>query len=186
MENFKTANPWKIKSSKNIYDNKWISVTEHQVTNPSGNDGIYGVVSFKNKAIGIIPIDSEGNTWLVGQYRFPLEEYSWEMPMGGGPIEIDVLESAKRELKEETGLTAARWTNIMRIHTSNSVTDEVGFVFLAEDLTQGETEFEDTEDLKIWKLPFSQAVDMVMQGKITDAITIAGLLKAKLLLEGNK
>lgn len=178
MENFEGKNNWTIKSSKNIYDNNWINVTEHQVINPSGNDGIYGVVSFKNKAIGIIPIDNEGNTWLVGQWRFALNEYSWEMPMGGGPVGIDILESAKRELKEETGLTAKIWTNIMRIHTSNSVTDEEGFVFLAQDLTQGETEFEDTEDLKIWKLPFSQAIEMVMNGKITDSITVAGLLLA--------
>src|SRR5690242_2455996 len=115
MENFETTNPWKIKTSKEIYENKWIKLTEHQVINPSGNNGIYGVVSFKNKAIGIIPIDNEGNTWLVGQYRFALNEYSWEIPMGGGPIENNILDSAKRELKEETGLSAKIWTNIMRI-----------------------------------------------------------------------
>jgi 8-oxo-dGTP pyrophosphatase MutT (NUDIX family) len=102
--------------------------------------------------------------------------------MGGGPVELDVLDSAKRELKEETGLTAKKWTHIMRIHTSNSVTDEEGFVFLAQDLTQGETEFEDTEDLRIKKLPFAEAINMVMDGKITDGITIAGLLKAKIIL----
>lgn len=182
MENFETINSWKIKSSEEIYQNNWIKLTEHKVINPSGNDGIYGVVSFKNKAIGIIPIDEQGNTWLVGQWRFPLNEYSWEMPMGGGPVELDILDSAKRELKEETGLTAQKWTNIMRIHTSNSVTDEEGFVFLAQDLTQGETEFEDTEDLRIKKLPFTEAIKMVMEGKITDGITIAGLLKAKIIL----
>lgn len=183
MEHFESVNPWKTKSSQLIYENKWMRLTEHQVITPAGSDGIYGVVSFKNKAIGIIPIDNEGNTWLVGQYRYPLNEYSWEMPMGGGPVEQEVLLSAQRELKEETGLSAKKWTNIMRIHTSNSVTDEEGFVFLAEDLTEGETEFEDTEDLRIWKLPFEEAVKMVMEGKITDGITIAGLLKAKLLFD---
>ncbi|MFN8437080.1 MAG: NUDIX hydrolase [Cytophagales bacterium] len=176
-------NTWKIKTSEEIYDNNWIQVTEHKVINPSGNDGIYGVVHFKNKAIGIIPIDNEGNTWLVGQWRFALNEYSWEIPMGGGPLNIDILESAQRELKEETGLSAQNWTNIMRIHTSNSVTDEEGFVFLAQELTMGETEFEDTEDLKIQKLPFHQAIEMVMNGQITDGISIAGLLKAKMLLK---
>jgi ADP-ribose pyrophosphatase len=176
-------NTWKIKTSEEIYDNNWIQVTEHKVINPSGNDGIYGVVHFKNKAIGIIPIDNEGNTWLVGQWRFALNEYSWEIPMGGGPLNIDILESAQRELKEETGLSAQNWTNIMRIHTSNSVTDEEGFVFLAQELTMGETEFEDTEDLKIQKLPFNQAIEMVMNGQITDGISIAGLLKAKMLLK---
>jgi 8-oxo-dGTP pyrophosphatase MutT (NUDIX family) len=175
-------NPWTTLSSKPIYSNPWINVREDQVINPGGGKGIYGVVSFKNKAIGIIPVDNEGNTWLVGQWRYSLEEYSWEIPMGGGPNEVDILESAKRELKEETGLTATKWTNIARIHTSNSVTDEEGFVFLAEDLTQGETEFEETEDLKIWKLPLAQAVEMCMNNQVTDAISVAGLLKAAKML----
>lgn len=173
MEN----NPWKTKSKKKIFENPWILLEEHQVINPSGRDGIYGKVSFKNKALGIIPLDLDGHTWLVGQYRYPLDEYSWEIPMGGGPIGKDMLESAKRELKEETGLMANQWTNIMRIHTSNSVTDEEGFVFLAEDLTQGETEFDETEVLKIIRLPLQEAVEKVMKGEITDAISIAGLLK---------
>lgn len=173
MEN----NPWKTKSKKKIFENPWILLEEHQVINPSGKDGIYGKVSFKNKALGIIPLDKEGYTWLVGQYRYPLDEYSWEIPMGGGPNGKDIKESAKRELKEETGLIANQWTNIMRIHTSNSVTDEEGFVFLAEDLTQGETEFDETEDLKIIRLPLQEAVEKVMKGEITDSISIAGLLK---------
>ncbi|WP_210487334.1 NUDIX domain-containing protein [Rufibacter aurantiacus] len=175
-------NPWKTLDSKPIYENPWISVREEQVINPGGGRGIYGVVSMKNKAIGIIPIDDEGNTWLVGQYRYTVNEYSWEIPMGGGPVGIDPLESAKRELKEETGFTAAEWTNIGRIHTSNSVTDEEGFIFLAEELTAGETEFEETEDLKIWKLPLHEAVRMAMDSEITDAISIAGLLKAEKIL----
>lgn len=177
MLEFDHTNPWKIKSSAKKYENPWISLTQHEVLTPAGTDGIYGVVSMKNKAIGIIPIDDEGNTWLVGQYRFPLKEYSWEIPMGGGPVEKDILESAIRELKEETGITAKKWTNIMRIHTSNSVTDEEGFVFLAEELEFGETEFEDTEDIKIIKIPLKEALDYVMESKITDAISVAGLLK---------
>lgn len=170
-------NPWKTKSIKVIYDNPWIKLEEHQVVIPSGKDGIYGKVIFKNKALAIIPIDQEGNTWLVGQYRYTLDEFSWEIPMGGGPIGMDILESAKRELKEETGLMADMWTNILRIHTSNSVTDEEGFVFLAEGLTEGETEFEETEQLHILKLPLKDAVQKVLNGEITDAISIAGLLK---------
>ena len=132
-----THNPWRTLSSEIKYHNPWISVREDQVQNPGGGQGIYGVVTMKNKALGIVPIDAEGNTWLVGQYRYPLNEYSWEIPMGGGLVELDILESAQRELKEETGLTAARWTRIARLHTSNSVTDEEGFVYLAEDLTPG-------------------------------------------------
>lgn len=155
---------------------------EDQVINPGGGRGIYGVVSMKNKAIGIVPLDAEGNTWLVGQYRYTLNEYSWEIPMGGGPIELDVLESAQRELREETGLLAQRWTTISRIHTSNSVTDEEGFIFLAEELEQGDVEPEETEDLRLWKLPLAEAIRMVMDGRITDAISVAGLLKAEKVL----
>lgn len=171
-------NPWTTNSENIVYENAWIRVAHHEVTTPAGKPGIYGKIHFKNKALGIIPIDEAGNTWLVGQYRYPLNEYSWEIPMGGGPVGSDIVESAQRELKEETGLRAKKWTNIMRIHTSNSVTDEEGFVFLAEDLEQGETEFEETEVLKIKKFPFSEALQMVMDGEITDAISIAGLLKA--------
>lgn len=173
---------WKTLSTKAIYDNPWIAVYEDQIINPGGGKGIYGKVYFKNKAIGIIPLDDHGNTWLVGQYRYTLKEYSWEIPMGGGPLDTSPLESAQRELKEETGLTAQNWENIMRIHTSNSVTDEEGFVFLARSLTEGETEFEQSEDLCIKKLPLKEAVDMVMEGKITDSISIAGLLKVARML----
>ncbi|WP_224996713.1 NUDIX hydrolase [Cesiribacter sp. SM1] len=170
-------NPWTTTNSRPVYENPWIRVREDQVLNPSGNPGIYGVVSFRNWALGIIPLDEDNNTWLVGQYRYSLNEWSWEIPMGGGPKESDILESAKRELKEETGYTAARWTNIMRIHTSNSVTDETGYVYLAEELTPGEEEPEETEQLVVKKLSLKEAVAWVMEGKITDSISVAGLLK---------
>ncbi|EMR03403.1 NUDIX domain-containing protein [Cesiribacter andamanensis] len=172
-----THNPWKTVSSQPVYENPWIRVREDKIINPSGNPGIYGVVSFKNLALGIIPLDADNNTWLVGQYRYSLNEWSWEIPMGGGPMGRDVLESAQRELKEETGYTAARWTNIMRIHTSNSVTDEVGYVFLAEELTPGDVEPEETEQLVVKKLPLAEAIAWVMEERITDSISIAGLLK---------
>lgn len=173
-----SLNPWKKISGKDIYDNKWIHVEEHQVINPAGSNSLYGLVHFKNRALGIIPVDEEMNTWLVGQYRYPLDEYSWEIPMGGGPLEEDILHAAQRELKEETGLTAKKWENIARIHTSNSVTNEVGFVFLATGLSQGETDFDDTEVLEIRKLPLAEAVEMVMKNEITDSLSVGGLLKA--------
>ena len=176
-------NPWTTLSSREIYENPWIRVREDQVLNPKGGNGIYGVVSMKNKAIGIIPIDDEGYTYLIGQYRYALNEYCWEIPMGGGLIEHDILESAKRELQEETGFTAARWRNIARLHTSNSVTNEEGFVFLAQELTAGETAFEETEDLQVKRVPFAEAVRMAMNNEITDAISVAGILKAALLLQ---
>jgi len=176
-------NPWKRLDTKKIYQNPWIEVHEDQVVNPRGGRGIYGRVCFKNKAIGIVPLGEQNNTWLVGQYRYTLGAYSWEIPMGGGPCEQDPLESAKRELKEETGFTATHWEQIMRIHTSNSVTDEEGFIFLARGLQAGDTEFDETEDLAIRKLPFGQVLEMVMKGDITDSISIAGILKTARLLQ---
>ena len=170
-------NPWQTQSHREVYDNPWITVHEDQVINPRGGTGIYGWVHFKNKAIGIVPVDDQLNTWLVGQYRYTLDEYSWEIPMGGGPSEQDPLESARRELKEETGLSAQKWESIMRIHPSNSVTDEEGFIFLAQELTPGETEFDDTEDLRIRKLPLAEALTMVLNGEITDAISISGIFR---------
>jgi four helix bundle protein len=172
------VNPWTTLSSEEKYDNRWINVTEFQVINPAGGKGIYGKIHFKNKAIGIVPIDEEGNTWLVGQWRYPLNEWSWEIPEGGGPLEKDALDSAKRELKEETGMTANRWTMIQRVHLSNSVSDEEGFIFMAEELMHGESELEETEaDLKLWKLPFQEALQMVLDGKITDSLSVLGILK---------
>ncbi len=172
------SNPWTTLSTREVYDNKWIQIEEHQVINPAGGKGIYGKIHFKNKAIGIIALDENNNTWLVGQWRYPLKEWSWEIPEGGGPIENDVLESAKRELKEETGLVASEWTLIQRAHLSNSVSDEEAYIFLAEDLTQFENELEETEaDLKVWKLPFDDTVKMVLDGKITDSLSVMGILK---------
>lgn len=171
-------NPWQTLSTKEIYNNKWIRVEEHQVINPGGGSGIYGTVHFKNKAIGIIPIDDDGNTWLVGQYRYTLNAYSWEIPEGGCPLGTDPLDSAKRELKEETGITANHWKLVMRFHTSNSVTDEEGFIFLAEGLAFGENELEQSEaDLIVKKLPFTEALQMVMRGEITDSMSVAGILR---------
>ncbi len=171
-------NSWQTLSSEEKYDNRWINVTEYQVINPAGGKGIYGKVHFKNKGIGIVAFDNDENTWLVGQWRYTLDEWSWEIPEGGGALNTDPIESAKRELKEETGLVAERWTMIQRAYLSNSVSDEEGFLFLAEDLTQQESELEDTEaDLKVWKLPFKDALQMVLTGKITDSLSVMGILK---------
>ena len=168
---------WKRLDSRTIYENPWMEVREDHVINPGGGRNDYGYVHFKNRAIAILPLDDEGNTWLVGQQRYTLGEYSWELPMGGAPLDEAPLSAAKRELKEETGLTAERWSEVMRLHPSNSITDEVGIVFIAEGLTQGETEFEETEDLEIRKLPLDEAVQLVNDGEITDAISVAAILR---------
>ena len=179
-------NPWQITSEKEIYDNPWISLTEYQVINPSGKPGIYGEVHFKGFAIGIVPLDDAMNIYLVGQYRFPLKQYSWEIPEGGGAFDVDPLDSAKRELLEETGLKAGHWTEIQRMHLSNSVSDELSIIYLAQGLRQFEAEPEDTEQLIIKKIPFAEAYKMVCDGEITDSISVAAILKIRLMqLEGS-
>lgn len=146
--------------------------------NPSGKPGIYGKVHFKNTAVGIIPIDAEGNTYLVGQYRYVLDSWSWEIPEGGAPLGTDPLESARRELKEETGLTARRWTLLQRAHLSNSVSDEEAYIYVAEDLSPGVNALDDTEaGLVVKKLPIEEAIAMVLNGEITDSMSVIGLLR---------
>ena len=179
-------NPWKIKSEQQVYDNPWINLTEYQVINPSGNPGIYGKVHFKNRAIGIVPLDADLNTYLVGQYRFTLSQYCWEIPEGGGPLNEDPLDAAKRELLEETGLVATNWTAIQTMHLSNSVTDELCIIYTATGLEQHEAEPEDTEQLIVKKLPFEEVYRMVCDGEITDSVTVAAILKVKLLLIENR
>lgn len=176
-------NPWKTLSSEEKYNNKWITITEHQVINPSGGKGIYGEVHFKNLAIGVLPLDDEHNTWLVGQYRYPLKAYSWEIPEGGGPLGTDPELSAKRELAEETGLVASKLTEIQRLHLSNSVSDELAIIYLAQDLQLGEAAPEETEDLQLIKVPFAKAVEMVMNGEITDSMSVAAILKVQLMIQ---
>ena len=167
---------WKKLSSKKIYDNPWITVVEDQVINPGGGQSQYGVVHFKNKAIAIVPLDNDGNTWLVGQERYTLGSYTWELPMGGAADGEEPIDAARRELKEETGLTASHWSQVLRLHVSNSITDEEGFVFIAQDLEEGEPDFDETENLQIQKLPLAEAVAMIGRGEITDAISVAALL----------
>ncbi len=172
---------WIIKDSKVSYENPWIKISHHEVVTPGGSDGIYGEVHFKNLAIGILPIDKDGFTWRVGQFRFPLNSYSWEIPEGGGPHGIDPLESAKRELLEEVGYSANTWTPLLEMHLSNSVSDEKAIVYVAEDLTEGISQPEDTENLTVEKIHFSELYQQVMDGIITDSISVAAVLKLSIL-----
>lgn len=167
---------WKTIASKTVYQNPWIEVDHRDVITPAGGEGIYGLVRFKNKAIGIVALDNDDHIYLVGQYRYPLKAYSWEIPEGGCPLEENPIEAAKRELKEETGLIAAHWEKIGRIHTSNSATDEEGFIFLAKDLQQFEQETEDTEEIEVKRVHLKDAVEMVMNSEITDSISISAIL----------
>jgi 8-oxo-dGTP pyrophosphatase MutT (NUDIX family) len=174
-------NDWKILSEQLIYENPWICLTHCDVLNPAGNKGIYGKVHFKNLAIGIVALDEDDSIHLVGQFRFVLQEYSIEIPEGGGLIGQDPLISAKRELKEETGLEAENWQLLLEMHLSNSVTDEKAIVYLARGLKQGIAEPEDSENIRHSKISFEEAYEKVMKGEIMDAITVAAILKVKLL-----
>jgi len=177
--------PWGIASKREIYDNRWIRVTHHEVVTPSGTSGIYGTVHYKNLALGVLPIDREGNTYLVGQYRFALQEYSWEIPEGGGALEGDPLQSIARELREETGLRAERWHKLLECDLSNSVSDERAMVFLAWDLSQGEAMPEPTEELVVRKMPLKQVFQMADAGEIRDAMSLLALQAVeRLLLKG--
>lgn len=170
------VNPWQTLSTQLEFENPWFRVTTHDTIAPDGSRPRYGKISFKNRAVAIIPLDEEQHTWLVGQWRFTLGQYSWELPMGGAPHDEAPEAAALRELREETGLRAGQLTPLLRLHTSNSITDEEGFVFVARQLTPGAPEFDETEQLAIRRLPFSEALAMAMDGRITDAISVAGIL----------
>ena len=173
---------WIIKNEQTQYENPWIKVTEYQVINPSGNVGIYGKVHYKNHAIGIIPLDHNGKIHMVGQFRFVLNKYSIEIPEGGGNPNTDPLESAKRELKEETGLKAENWEKLLEMHLSNSVSDELAIVYLATNLSQEESEPEETEKLTLLTMTVDEVYRMILDNTITDAITVAAILRLKIMM----
>jgi ADP-ribose pyrophosphatase len=182
MDGAEEINPWVTKSSEVVYQNNWIEVQHHEVVTPTGTDGIYGVVHFKNLAIGIIPLDDDNNTWIVGQYRYPLKKYSWEIPEGGGKLGVDPLISAQRELLEECGIIAKDWQKILEMDLSNSATDEHAILYVARNLSFTNAEPEETEELALKKIPFESLFQMVLNGEIQDAMTVAAVLKLKLML----
>lgn len=171
---------WKTKTSTLVYENPWISVSHDEVLTPTNSDGIYGVVHFKNTAIGVVPIDDDGNTWLVKQSRYTLNQYTWEIPEGGCPDGELPLNAAKRELEEEVGLQANDWQQLMTMYLSNSVTDEFCVVFIAKNLFSGKQALEATEDIECKKVSLTEAIEMVRRGEITDAISVAALLRVAL------
>jgi 8-oxo-dGTP pyrophosphatase MutT (NUDIX family) len=169
-----TRNPWRTVSSRQVYENPWISVREDQVVRPDGEPGIYGVVHYKNVAVGVLAIE-EDHVYLVGQYRYPLETYSWEIPEGGCPEGEEPLSAARRELREETGLEAASWRMLGEAYLSNSVADEYAVWFLATGLVPGKERPEGTEKIRVRRVPLREALAMALDGGITDALSIVAL-----------
>jgi 8-oxo-dGTP pyrophosphatase MutT (NUDIX family) len=179
------SNPWTTLATRLVYNNPWISVREDSVLRPDGKPGIYGVVHYKNRAIGVLPVDADGSIYLVGQYRYPLDTYSWEIPEGGGPLNESPEVTALRELTEETGLTAAHLEPLgAPVHLSNSVSDEVSLLFRATGLTPGPAAPEGTERIVVRRIGFDEALDMMKRGEITDSLTVLALLHEALLHRG--
>lgn len=174
------GDPWVRGEARQIYENPWIRVTEYAATAPTGASATYGLVGFKNLAIAVLPLFDDGSTVLVGQHRFPAGDYSWEIPEGGGALDQDPLESARRELAEETGLQAARWQEVLRAQLSNSVTDERAIGYIATGLSAAPPEHapDETEDLAMVRVPFREALDAAAAGHLQDVLTVAMLLKA--------
>jgi 8-oxo-dGTP pyrophosphatase MutT (NUDIX family) len=182
----KSDNPWQTLSTRLVYDNPWVRVREDQVIRPDGKPGTYGVVHYKNLAIGILPIDADGFVHLVGQYRYPLDRYSWEIPEGGCPEGEDPLQAAQRELAEETGLQAQNWKLVGGADLSNSVSDEKALWYLATGLIQGEAQPDGTEVLQHRRVSLTEALRMVEAHEITDALSIIALLAYARLKESAK
>lgn len=170
------SNPWLTHHKSEVYDNAWIGVVESEVTTPTGTPGIYGVVHYKNRAVGVVPVDDEGYTWLVGQYRYPTDTYEWEIPEGGAPFDETLENSARRELLEETGLSADRLELLLGdLQLSNSVSDERAYLYLANGISIGEAQPEETEQIRVRRLPLSEAFAMIDRGEIRDAMSVLAL-----------
>ena len=167
--------PWLRHSRRVAYENAWITIWHDEVTRPDGAPGVYGIVHFTNLAVGIVAIDAEDRVLLVGQHRYALDAYSWEIPEGGVPDGESPLEGARRELREETGVDAADWVELARSHLSNSVSDELAILYLATGLTTGVATPDGTEALDVRWLPFDEVLAMTFDGRITDALTVLAI-----------
>ena len=172
-----TPSPWTRASRSLVYENAWIQVFHDEVLRPGGEPGVYGVVHPRTHAVGVIALDERDRVLLVGQYRYTLERYSWEIPEGGVPIGDDPLDGARRELGEETGYRAAAWRELMRFSLANSATDETGALYVATDLSEGEPAPDGTEELALRWMPFVDAVEAVRSGELFDSMTQLGLLR---------
>ncbi|MEP6637859.1 MAG: NUDIX hydrolase [Chloroflexota bacterium] len=175
------SGPWTRRSRRVVYQNAWITIWHDEVTRPDGGPGVYGVVHFANLAAGVLAIDDADRVLLVGQHRYALDEYSWEIPEGGVPAGEIPLEGARRELREETGLDATEWRELARAHLSNSVTDELAVLFVATGLTEGVATPDGTEELERRWVPFTEVLEMTLDGRISDAMTVIAVERLALI-----
>lgn len=172
----KIKSPWKTLNTKIVYSNPWITVREDQVVTPTGAPGIYGVVETKI-ATGVLALTDDDQLYLVGQYRYPLDLYSWELIEGGAERGEAPLRAIQRELREEAGLEATDWQQLGGVlHLSNCYSNEEAYLFVARGLTEVPSGPDETELLKVKKVPFTEAVDLVKRGEITDALSVIGIL----------
>jgi 8-oxo-dGTP pyrophosphatase MutT (NUDIX family) len=178
-----SENPWTVLTKRVAYDNRWIQVIEHDVLNPSGNPGLYGVVHVKSLAVGVLPLDDDGFTFLVGQHRFPGDYFSWELPEGGGAMDEPAEVSGARELREETGLKATCWHRFLRMDLSNAISDEMAVGLIAWDLEQFAPEPEEDEKIIVRRVRFGEALEMAISGEIVDSFAQTMLFKARLLAD---
>ncbi len=172
--------PWRRLARRTAYENAWITVWHDDVLRPDGEPGIYGVVHYRNLAVGVVALDAEDRIVLVGQYRYTLDAWSWEIPEGGVPLEDDPLDGARRELREETGFEAAEWHALGRVHLSNSVSDEAGILYLATGLTAGAAAPDETEELEVRLVAFPEALAMTLDGRITDTMSVVAIQRVGL------
>ena len=186
FEAMETHGPWKTLKVETVHDTPWIKIDHCKVINPGGHNGEYSTIHFKNLAIGIVPLDQEGYVYLVGQYRYPLKSYSWEIPEGGGELHIEPTETAKRELREETGIEANKWEELFHTHLSNSASDEKGIVFLARELSFFDPHPEEDEEIAIKRVKLNDFFQMVDNGEITDSLSMMAAYKLKNMQLENK
>jgi 8-oxo-dGTP pyrophosphatase MutT (NUDIX family) len=176
--------PWRRRSRATAYANPWIDVFHDDVVRPDGGPGIYGVVHFRTGAVGVVAVAQDGRILLVGQHRYTLDEYSWELPEGGVADSEAAEEGARRELREETGYDAAEWRFLFRFTTSNSVTDERGEMFVATGLREGVASPEPTEDLAVRWATLDEILAEIDEGRIHDLMTIAAIYRYALETRG--
>jgi len=178
--------PWRRRTRTTAYANPWIEIHHDEVDRPDGSPGIYGVVHFRNLAVGVVAVGDDGRLLLVGQHRYALDAYSWEIPEGGVPVGEPALDGARRELAEETGFEADTWRELCRFSLSNSVTDEWGVIYVATGLRPGIATPEPTEELAVRWATVDEVIAEIDAGDIHDMITIAGVLRYALELASRR